>query len=144
MCDALSKACDISSLLYNSPPNTYYPSISTSSPINFTNTKNTEIMPVILTPIQKKVPGMDFPINHKTYPNDCENAACTKMGVRYRPGSWVIITAKWDNGEEEFTKMESYICVECSERNKKSFNGSRILRKKEVELVLKEKNLQRL
>ena len=139
MRDALSKACDISSLLYNSPLNTYYPSISTTSQINYTKSENTEEMLVIITPVVKKVPGMDFPINHEMYPNDCENIACTKIGERYRPGSWVIVTNEWDNGEDEFSKMESYICVECSDKCKKSFNGSKILRKKEAEPVLKEK-----
>ena len=144
MHDTLSKARDISSLLYNSLLKTYYPTISTPSQINFTKSKNTGRMPVIITLVARKVPGMDFPIDHGTYPNDCKNVACTKLGGRYRPGSWVIITNKWDDGEEEFFEMESYICIECSERNKKSFNGSRILRKKEVEPVLKEKEPTRI
>ena len=108
MCGALSKAHDISSLLYNSPLNTYYPSISTLAQINFTKSENTETMPVVITLVTKKVLGMDFPINHKTYPNDCENVACTKIGNRYRPGSWVIITNKWDDSEHEFTEFENF------------------------------------
>ena len=139
MCDTLSKARDICSLLYNSPLNTYYPSISTPSPINLTKSENIETMPVVITPVTKKVPGMDFPINHKTYPNDCENVTCTKIEERYRPRSWVVITNKWDDGENEFSEMESYICVECNDKCKKSFNGSKILRKREAKLVLKEK-----
>ena len=139
MCGALSKARDISSLLYNSPLSTYYPSISTHAQINFTNSENTGRMPVVITPVTKKVPGMDFPINHETYPNDCENVACAKVEGRYRPGSWVVITNEWDDSEHEFTEFENFVCTECNERNKKSLNGSRIQRRYEAEPVLKEK-----
>ena len=116
MRDALSKACDISSLLFNSPLKTYYPTISTPSQINFTKTENIEKMLVIITLVAKKVPGMDFPINHETYPNDCENVACTKIEERYRPRSWVVVTNEWDDGENEFSEMESYICIEHSRK----------------------------
>ena len=144
MCGALSKARDISSLLFNSPLNTYYPSISTPAQINFTKSENTGRMPVVITPVAKKVPGMDFPINHKTYPNNCENIACTKVEGRYRPGSWVVITDEWDDSEHEFTEFENFVCVECNERNKKSLNGSRIQRRYEAEPVLTEKEPTRV
>ena len=131
-------------MLYNSPLNTYYPSISTPAQINFTNSENTGRMPVVITPVTKKVPGMDFPVDHETYPNDCENVACTKVGGRYRPGSWVIVTNEWDDSEHEFTEFENFVCTECNERNKKSLNGSRIQKRYEAEPVLKEKEPTRV
>ena len=94
-------------------------------------------MPVMVTPLTKPIPGIDFPIDHDTYPNDCENAACTKLGGRYRPGSWVIITQEFDESEEEFLANENYVCAECTEGAKKSFMGNKILRRHEVEPVLK-------
>ena len=87
--------------------------------------------------LRKLVPGMDFPVNHETYPNDCENVTCTKIGNRYRPGSWVIITNEWDDSESEFTEFENFVCTECNERNKKSLNRSWIQRRYKAELVLK-------
>ena len=144
ICGALSKARDISSLLFNSPLKTFYPSISTPAPINYTKFENTGTMPVVITPVAKKIPGMDFPINHETYPNDCENVACTKIGNRYRPRSWVVITNKWDNSEHEFTEFENFVCTECNKRNKKSLNGSRIQRRYEAEPILKEKELTQI
>ena len=101
-------------------------------------------MLVVITPVAKKVPGMDFPINHETYPNDCENVACTKVEGRYRPGSWVIVTNEWDDSEHEFTEFENFVCKECNKRNKRSLNGSKIQRRYEAELVLKEKEPTRI
>ena len=80
----------------------------------------------------KKVPGIDFPIDHETYPEDCENVACTKIEGRYRPGSWVSVTQRWDDSEEDFMEVENYTCIECAERSKKSFNTERIIRRQEV------------
>ena len=94
-------------------------------------------MPVTVTPLTKPIPGIDFPVNHNTYPNDCENMACKKLGSRYRPGSWVIITQEFDESEEEFFENKNYVCTECAEGAKKSFMGNKILRRHEVELVLK-------
>ena len=94
-------------------------------------------MLVTVTPLTKPIPGIDFPIDHDTYPNDCENAACKKLGGQYRPGSWVIITQEFDESEEEFFKNENYMCTKCAEGAKKSFMGNKILRRHEVELVLK-------
>ena len=119
---------------------TYYPMISKLAPLNFTHTRqNTGRMPVVITPVKKLIPGMDFPIDHNTFPNDCENVACKKLDNRYRPGSWIIITNEWDDSEHEFTEFENFVCEECNERNKKSFNGARITRRYEAEPVLKSK-----
>ena len=101
-------------------------------------------MLVIITPVKKLVPGMDFPVNHETYPNDCENVTCTKIGGRYRPRSWVIITNEWDDSENEFTEFENFVCMECNKRNKKSLNGSKIQRRYEAEPVLKKEELTRV
>ena len=94
-------------------------------------------MPVTVTPLAKPIPGIDFPVDHDTYPNDCENAACTKIGGRYRPGSWVIITQEFDEFKDEFFETENYVCTECASGAKKSFMGYKILRRHEVEMVLK-------
>ena len=87
-------------------------------------------MPVTVTLLTKPIPRINFPVDHDTYPNDCENAACKKLGGRYRPGSWIIIT-------QEFFENENYVCTECAEGAKRSFMGNKILRRHEVELVLK-------
>ena len=134
---SLSETRDISLLLYNTPLYIYYPSIHPNSLINFTLHPHTEIMPVTVTPLTKPIPGIDFPIDHDTYPNDCENTACKKLGGRYRPASWVIITREFDKSKEEFFENENYVCTECTEGAKKSFMGNKILRKHEVEPVLK-------
>ena len=87
-------------------------------------------MLVTVTLLTKPIPGIDFPVDHDTYPNDCANAACKKLGGRYRPGSWIIIT-------QEFFENENYVCTECTEGAKRSFMGNKILRRHEVEPVLK-------
>ena len=89
-------------------------------------------MPVTVLLVAKKVPGIDFPIDHDTYPEDCENVACTKIEGRYRPGSWILVTQRWDDSEHDFMEVENYACVECAERAKKSFNSERIIRRREV------------
>ena len=94
-------------------------------------------MPVTVTPLTKPIPGIDFPVDHNTYPNNCENVACKKLGGRYQPGSWVIITQEFDESKEEFFENENYVCTECAEGAKKSFMGNKILRRHEVEPVLK-------
>ena len=134
---SLSETHDISLLLFNTPLFTFYPSIRQTSQINFTLRPHTEIMPVMVTPLTKPIPGINFPIDHNTYPNDCENAACKKLGGHYRPGSWVIITQEFDESKEEFFENENYVCAECAEGAKKSFMGNKILRRHEVEPVLK-------
>ena len=63
-------------------------------------------MPVEIIPAPQPIPGIDFPVDHDTYPNDCENVACTKVDSRYRPGTWVIITNEFDEIEEEFIPEE--------------------------------------
>jgi hypothetical protein len=93
-------------------------------------------MPVTVTPVAKPVAGIDFPVNHETFPNDCESIGCTKIEGRYRPRSWVLITNEYDEYEEE-----NFVCTECSEKCKRSFNGQRVLNRKEVMPVLKEKVL---
>jgi hypothetical protein len=87
------------------------------------------------------VAGIDFPVNHETFPNDCESVGCKKVKGRYRPGSWVLITNKYDEDEEENFEIENFVCTECSEKCKRSFNGQRVLKQKEVMPVLKEKVL---
>ena len=134
---SLSETCDISLLLYNTPLYTFYPSIHQTSHINYTFPAPTETMPVMVTPLTKPIPGIDFFIDHDTYPNDCENVACKKIGSWYQPGSWVIITQEFDECKEEFFKTENYVCTECANGAKKSFMGNKILRRHEVELVLK-------
>ena len=94
-------------------------------------------MPVMVTPLTKPIPRINFPVDHNTYPNDCENAACKKLGGCYRPGSWVIITQEFDESEEELFENENYVCAECADGAKKSFMGNKILRRHEVEPVLK-------
>ena len=46
-----------------------------------------EHTPTIFGPVQRiigpAVPGINFPVNHDTYPNDCKNTTCTKIGDRY-------------------------------------------------------------
>jgi hypothetical protein len=98
-------------------------------------------MPVTVTLVAKPVAGIDFPVNHKTFPNNCESVGCTKIEGQYRPGSWVLITNEYDKYEEENFKIENFVCTECSEKCKRSFNGQKVLRRKEVMPVLKEKAL---
>ena len=49
----------------------------------------------------------------------------------------MIITQEFDESEEEFLENENYVCAECTEGAKKSFIGNKILRRHEVEPVLK-------
>ena len=49
----------------------------------------------------------------------------------------MIITQEFDESEEEFFENENYVCTECAEGAKKSFMGNKILRRHEVEPVLK-------
>jgi hypothetical protein len=98
-------------------------------------------MPVTVTPVAKPVAGIDFPVNHETFPNDCESVGCTKIEGRYRPGSWVLITNEYDEYEQENFEVENFVCTECSKKCKRSFNGQKVLKRKEVMPVLKEKAL---
>jgi hypothetical protein len=98
-------------------------------------------MPVTVTPVAKPVAGIDFPVNHEMFPNDCESVGCTKIEGRYRPGSWVLITNEYDEYEEENFEVENFVCTECSKKCKRSFNGQKVLKRKEVMPVLKEKVL---
>jgi hypothetical protein len=141
---SLSETRDISLLLYNTPLFTYYPTLLQSSHINYTfQSKPAEQreMPVTVTPVAKPVAGIDFPVNHETFPNDCESVGCTKIEGRYRPGSWVLITNEYDEYEEENFEVENFVCTECSEKCKRSFNGQKVLKRKEVMPVLKERAL---
>jgi hypothetical protein len=144
---SLSETRDISLLLYNTPLFTFYPSITQPSHINYTfqnqPTEQRE-MPVTVTPVAKPVAGIDFPVNHETFPNNCESIGCTKIEGQYRPGSWVLITNEYDEYEEENFEVENFVCTECSkcsEKCKRSFNGQRVLNRKEVMPVLKERVL---
>ena len=94
-------------------------------------------MPVEIIPAPQPIPGIDFPVNHDTYPNDCENVACTKMDGCYRPGTWVIITNEFDKAEEEFIPQEYHVCTTCNEKAKKSFNGMKIFSRRQAEPILK-------
>jgi hypothetical protein len=98
-------------------------------------------MPVTVTPVAKPVAGIDFPVNHEMFPNNCEGIGCKKIEGRYRPGSWVLITNEYDEDEEENFEIENFVCTECSEKCKRSFNGQKVLKRKEVTPVLKEKVL---
>jgi hypothetical protein len=98
-------------------------------------------MPVTVTPVAKPVAGINFPVNHKMFPNDCESVGCKKIEGWYRPGSWVLITNEYDEDEEENFEIENFVCTECSEKCKRSFNGQKVLKRKEVMPVLKEKVL---
>jgi hypothetical protein len=141
---SLSETRDISLLLYNTPLYIYYPTLSQPSHINYTfqhQPAEQRKMPVTVTPVAKPVAGIDFPVNHETFPNDCESVGCTKIEGRYRPGSWVLITNEYDEYEEENFEVENFVCTECSKKCKRSFNGQRVLNRKEVTLVLKEKAL---
>jgi hypothetical protein len=141
---SLSETHDISLLLYNTPLYIYYPTLSQPSHINYTfqhQPAEQREMPVTVTPVAKPVAGIDFPVNHETFPNDYESVGCTKIEGRYRPGSWVLITNEYDKYEEENFDVENFICTECSEKCKRSFNGQKVLRRKEVMPVLKEKAL---
>ena len=106
-----------------------------------------EHTPTIFRPVQcivgPAVPGIDFLVNHDTYPNNCENTACTKIGDQYRPGSWIIITQDYDEGEGEFVEVEYYACTERAERSKRSFLGYRLLGKREAEPVLTAKGKEK-
>jgi hypothetical protein len=55
--------------------------------------------------------------------------------------SWVLITNEYDEYEEENFEIENFVCIECSEKCKRSFNRQKVLRRKEVMPVLKEKAL---
>jgi hypothetical protein len=141
---SLSETRDISLLLYNTPLFTYYPTLSQPSHINYTfqhQPQEHREMPVTVTLVAKPVAGIDFPVNHETFPNDCESVGCTKIEGRYRPGSWVLITNEYDEYEEENFEVENFVCTECSEKCKRSFNGQKVLKRKEVMPVLKEKAL---
>jgi hypothetical protein len=141
---SLSETRDISLLLYNTPLYIYYPTLSQPSHINYTfqhQTREQREMPVTVTLVAKPVAGIDFPVNHETFPNDCESVGCTKIEGRYRPGSWVLITNEYDEYEEENFEIENFVCTECSEKCKRSFNRQKVLRRKEVMPVLKEKVL---
>jgi hypothetical protein len=98
-------------------------------------------MPVTVTPVAKPVAGIDFPVNHETFPNNCESIGCKKIEGWYRPGSWVLITNEYDEDEEENFEIENFVCTECSEKCKRSFNGQKVLKRKEFMPVLKEKVL---
>jgi hypothetical protein len=98
-------------------------------------------MLVTVTPVAKPVAGIDFPVNHEMFPNNYESVGCTKIEGQYRPGSWVLITNKYDEYEEENFDVENFVCTECSEKCKRSFNGQRVLNRKEVMPVLKERVL---
>jgi hypothetical protein len=98
-------------LLYNTPLFTYYPTLSQPSHINYTfQTKPAEQreMPVTVTPVAKPVAGIDFPVNHEMFPNDCESIGCTKIEGQYRPGSWVLITNEYNEYEEENFEIENF------------------------------------
>jgi hypothetical protein len=141
---SLSETHDISLLLYNTPLFTFYPSVTQTSHINYTFQSKPEEqreMPVTVTPVAKPVAGIDFPVNHKTFPNNCESVGCTKIEGWYRPRSWVLITNEYNEYEEENFEVENFVCTECSEKCKRSFNGQRVLNRKEVMPVLKEKAL---
>jgi hypothetical protein len=140
---SLSETRDISLLLYNTPLFIYYPTLSQPSHINYTfqhQPQEQREMPVTVTPVAKPVAGIDFPVNHETFPNDCESVGCTKIEGRYRPGSWVLITNEYDEYEENFD-VENFVCTECSEKCKRSFNGQKVLKRREVMPVLKERAL---
>ena len=94
-------------------------------------------MPVEIIPAPQPIPGIDFPVDHDTYPNDCENVACTKVDGRYRPGTWVIITNEFDEIEEEFIPEEYHVCDTCNDKAKKSFNGMKIFSRRRAEPILK-------
>ena len=94
-------------------------------------------MPVEIIPAPQPIPGIDFPVDHDTYPNDCENVACTKVDGRYRPGTWVIITNEFDEIEEEFIPEEYHVCDTCNDKAKKSFNGMKIFSRRQAEPILK-------
>ena len=49
----------------------------------------------------------------------------------------MIITQEFDEFEDEFFETENYMCTECASGAKKSFMGYKILRRHEVEPVLK-------
>ncbi|KAF8634189.1 hypothetical protein AX14_010679 [Amanita brunnescens Koide BX004] len=94
-------------------------------------------MPVEIIPAPQPIPGIDFPVDHKTYPNDCENVACTKVDGRYQPGTWVIITNEFDEAEEEFIPQEYHVCDTCNDKAKKSFNGMKIFSRRQAKPILK-------
>jgi hypothetical protein len=141
---SLSETRDISLLLYNTPLFTFYPSVTQPSHINYTfqpNPAEQREMLVTVTPVAKPVAGIDFPVNHEMFPNNCESIGCKKIEGRYRPGSWVLITNEYDEDEEENFEIENFVYTECSEKCKRSFNGQKVLKRKEVMPVLKEKVL---
>jgi hypothetical protein len=136
---SLSETRDISLLLFNTPLFTYYPTLLQPSHINYTfqhQPQEQREMPVTVTPVAKPVAGIDFPVNHEMFPNDCESIGCTKIEGRYRPRSWVLITNKYDEYEEENFEVENFVCIECNEKCKRSFNGQKVLKRKEVMPVL--------
>ena len=106
-----------------------------------------EHTPAVFGPVQRivgpTIPGIDFLVNHDTYPNDCKNTACTKIGDWYQPGSWIIVTQDYNEGEGEFVEVKCYACTECAERSKRSFLGYRLLGKHEAEPVLTAKGKEK-
>ena len=106
-----------------------------------------EHTPAVFRPVRRitgpAVLGINFPVNHDTYPNDCENTACTKIGDRYRPGSWIIMIQDYDEGDKDFFEVEYYACMECVERSKRSFLGYRLLGKHKAEPVLMAKDKEK-
>ena len=94
-------------------------------------------MPVEIILAPQPIPGIDFPVDHDTYPNDCENVACTKVDSRYPPGTWVIITNEFDEVEEEFILQEYHVCTTCNEKAKKNFNGMKIFSRRQAKPILK-------
>ena len=94
-------------------------------------------MPVEIIPAPQPTPGINFPVDHDTYPNDCENVACTKVDGRYQPGTWVIITNEFDETEEEFIPQEYHVCDTCNDKAKKSFNEMKIFSRRKAEPILK-------
>ena len=107
---------------------------------NLTTPPPSQLHPTMLVeiiPAPQPIPGIDFSVNHDTYPNDCENMACTKVDGRYRPRTWVIITNEFDEAEEEFIPQEYHMCTMCNEKAKKSFNGMKIFSRRQAEPILK-------
>ena len=48
-----------------------------------------------------------------------------------------MVTQEYDKCEEEFFETENYVCTKCAQGAKRSFMGNKILRRHEVEPVLK-------
>ncbi|KAF8641998.1 hypothetical protein AX14_009800 [Amanita brunnescens Koide BX004] len=94
-------------------------------------------MLVEIIPAPQPIPRIDFPVNHNTYPNDCQNVACTKIDGCYRPGTWVIIMNEFNEVEEEFIPQEYHVCTTCNEKAKKSYSGMKIFSRREAKPILK-------